>query len=138
MKSYAIAYVATAAAFFALDAMWLSFTARVLYRPLLGNMLLDSFNLFPAATFYLLYVIGIVIFAISPALASGRTTTALIYGSLFGFFAYVTYDLSNQATLRNWSSIVTVVDIGWGTLLTGLAATLGYLITSAFQPLVAQ
>jgi uncharacterized membrane protein len=136
MKAYLFAYLATALVFLGLDAIWLSVAVRFLYRPILGELLLDTFNLVPAAAFYLLYVAGIVTFAVSPAFVTSRPTTALVYGALFGFFAYATYDLTNQATLRGWSSLITIADIGWGTLLTAVAATLGYLIASAALRLV--
>ncbi|MFZ1477824.1 MAG: DUF2177 family protein, partial [Sphingorhabdus sp.] len=65
-----------------------------------------------------------------PALASGRWQTALCWGALFGFFCYMTYDLTNHATLKTWSVKVTVLDIIWGTVLTGSAATVGWWITT--------
>jgi uncharacterized membrane protein len=126
MKTYILSYFATAFVFLAMDAIWLSTMGGALYRPLLGNMLLEKFSLLPAVTFYLLYVVGIVIFAVAPAFETGRWATAGLYGALFGFFAYATYDLTNQATLKDWSAIVTAVDLCWGTVVTGVAATLGY------------
>ena len=76
-----------------------------------------SANLPAAAVFYLLYPVGLVVFAIAPALKSGSVVTALVYGALFGAFTYGTYDLSNQATLRNWTTTLTLIDVAWGTLL---------------------
>ena len=131
MKTYILSYLATAFVFLGMDAIWLSTMGGALYRPLLGNMLLEKFSLAPAVIFYLLYVVGIVIFAVSPAFESGRWTTATLYGALFGFFAYATYDFTNQATLKDWSAIITVVDLCWGTVVTGVAATIGYLIAGA-------
>lgn len=132
MKTYGIAYVATGLAFLAVDAIWLTVAAQRLYRPLMGEMLLESFRLAPAVLFYLIYIAGIVVFAIAPALASDRWTTAASYGAFLGLFAYATYDLTNQATLRNWPLAVTFADICWGTFLTACAATLGFLITRPF------
>ena len=85
----------------------------------------------PAAAFYLLYVAGILFFAVFPALATGRWTTALGRGAALGLVAYATYDLTNAATLRGWSTTVTIADLCWGTALTALAATVGYLATRA-------
>lgn len=133
MKTYAIAYVATALVFLAVDAIWLTVAAQRLYRPLMGEMLLDSFRLVPAALFYFIYIAGIVVFAISPALATDRWTTATTHGAFLGLFAYATYDLTNQATLRNWPLTVTIADLCWGTFLTASAATIGFLITRAFR-----
>ena len=133
MKTYGIAYIATAFVFLAIDAVWLTIAAQRLYRPLMGDMLLEGFRLAPAALFYLIYIAGIVVFAIVPALASDRWTTATSYGAFLGLFAYATYDLTNQATLKNWPVMVTVADLCWGTFLTAVAATAGFLITRALS-----
>lgn len=133
MKTYGIAYIATAFVFLAIDAIWLTIAAQRLYRPLMGDMLVEGFRLAPAALFYLIYIAGIVVFAIVPALASDRWTTATSYGAFLGLFAYATYDLTNQATLKNWPVTVTVADLCWGTFLTAVAATAGFLITRALS-----
>ena len=131
MKTYGIAYVATGLVFLAIDAIWLTVAAQRLYRPLMGEMLVDGFRLAPAVLFYLIYIAGIVVFAIVPALASDRWTTATSYGAFLGLFAYATYDLTNHATLKDWPVIVTIADLCWGTFLTAVAATAGFLITRA-------
>ena len=131
MKFYALSYVVTAVLFLGLDAIWLTLAGPRLYRPQLGDLLLENFNVAPAAVFYLLYVIGILIFAIQPALASGRWQTALLYGALFGFFAYGTYDFTNLATLKGWTTLITFVDLAWGTLVTGVSAAVAYVIVSS-------
>jgi uncharacterized membrane protein len=105
--------------------------AGVLYRPTLGDLLAPKFNVPAALVFYALYVVGIVYFPISAAFASGRWSTALIQGACFGLFAYATYDLTNQATLRSWSTTLTVVDIAWGATATAIGATASYLVTRA-------
>lgn len=133
MKTYGIAYLAAGLAFLAIDAIWLTLAAQRLYRPLMGEMLLESFRLAPALLFYLVYIAGIVVFAIVPALASERWATATTLGAFLGFFAYATYDLTNQATLRNWPVAVTIADLCWGTFLTAFAATLGFLVARAFM-----
>lgn len=133
MKTYGIAYITTGLVFLAIDAIWLTVAAQRLYRPLMGDMLVDSFRLAPAALFYLLYIAGIVVFAITPAFASDRWATATSYGAFLGLFAYATYDLTNQATLKNWPVMVTVADVCWGTFLTAVAATAGFLITRAVR-----
>ena len=126
MKIVLSAYAATAAAFLAIDAVWLSTMADRLYRPLLGDMLAPSFALAPAVLFYLIYIGGIVFFAILPALEQRRLGKAVLNGAVLGFVAYATYDLTNQATLKNWPVIITVADMIWGTLLTATASALGY------------
>jgi uncharacterized membrane protein len=128
VKRYGIAYVSTAFVFLGIDAVWLTLAAQRLYRPLIGDMLLEQFNLLPALLFYVVYVAGIVIFAVAPAFRTGRWTTATLHGALLGFLAYATYDLTNQATLRNWPVAVTAGDLCWGTALTAFAATAGYLV----------
>ncbi len=127
-----IAYGATALVFFGLDFLWLGTVAKSFYRGQLGPLMADQVNIPVAAGFYALYVVGLVIFAVAPALAAGSWKTALMYGALFGFFAYATYDLTNLATLRDWPAALSVVDLIWGTVLSGTAATLGYLITRKF------
>ena len=127
MGPWIIAYIATGVAFLGFDAVWLSFAANKLYRPNIGALMLDTFSVPPAALFYLVYIGGIVFFAIAPALASGRWTAALVRGALLGFVAYATYDLTNQATLKGWSTTVTITDLCWGTFVTGAAASVGFL-----------
>jgi uncharacterized membrane protein len=131
MKIYILCYIATAVVFLACDSVWLTMTGDTLYRPLLGDLLLPGFRLVPAVLFYTVYMAGIVIFASSAAIASGRWSSALVNGALLGFVAYATYDLTNQATLKTWSTTITILDLSWGTVLTSIAATLGYLITRA-------
>lgn len=130
MRTMLIAYVAAALAMLCLDAVWLTLAADRLYRPLLGDMILPTFRLAPAILFYVLYVAGAVFFAVRPALAAGRWAVAAGNGALLGFFCYATYDLTNQATLKTWSTTVTIFDMGWGTLLTACTATAGYLAAS--------
>lgn len=129
MLKYVSAYLSTAIIFFVLDFIWLSMMATSFYRSRIPDIMASAVSSPPAILFYLLYVAGIVIFAVSPALETGRWTTALIYGALFGFIAYATYDLTSRATLKQWSTVVTVVDMAWGTFASGLAATLSFLVT---------
>jgi uncharacterized membrane protein len=131
MRTYGVAWFATALVFLGLDAVWLSFSASVLYRPLLGDLLRDDFLLVPAALFYVIYTAGIVVFAISPSLASGWWTAAGLRGLFLGLFGYAVYDLTNQATLRNWPVTITVADLIWGALLTAVAAIAGFLAARA-------
>ncbi|ODR93636.1 hypothetical protein AUC70_12410 [Methyloceanibacter stevinii] len=127
--TYALAYVATALTFLVLDFIWLGYVAKPLYQQEIGPLLLEKFNVAAAVGFYLVFIAGVVIFAVAPALQGGTWRTALLYGALFGFFAYATYDMTNLATLQGWSPTVTVVDIAWGTFLTGTAAVAGYSVT---------
>jgi uncharacterized membrane protein len=83
-----------------------------------------------AITFYLVFIVGIVIFAIKPALELRSPMHALVWGALFGFFTYATYDLTNLATIRDWPLIVTVVDLVWGTVLCAAVAWAGYSLSA--------
>ena len=131
MIQYIYAYIATAVVFLIIDIVWLSQIATRFYADRLGDLLLERPNMGVALGFYLIYIAGIVIFAVAPALKSGSLYTAIVFGSLFGFFAYATYDLTNLATLKNWSAVVSFVDLIWGTILTGVAAGSGYAVTTA-------
>jgi uncharacterized membrane protein len=130
--TYLIAYVAALVVFFLADMVWLGTMVNRIYRPALGDFLLSSVNAPPATLFYLLYPLGLVIFAIVPGLKTGSFVTALILGSLFGLFTYGTYDLTNQATLRNWSTLLTIADMTWGSVLGGLSAGSAAWIVSKF------
>lgn len=125
-------YLAALTVFFLADMVWLGIMVSRLYRPALGDILLAQVNLLPAIAFYLLYPVGLVIFAIAPALKGGTILTAFGLGALFGLFTYGTYDLTSQATIRNWSTTVTMVDIAWGSLLGGMSAALPYWIVNRF------
>jgi uncharacterized membrane protein len=130
--AYLAAYVACILVMGALDFLWLSNTSAPLYHRDLGPLLADKPDMTTAVVFYLLYIVGILIFAVRPALSSGDWKIAALYGALFGFFAYATYDLTNQATMKVWSLRVTLLDIGWGTLLTGVTASAGALAALRF------
>ena len=132
MIRYTVAYATTLVAFLAIDAVWLTTMSQRLYRRYLADILVDDVNLAPAALFYLIYIGGIIVFATAPAFSTGKWTTAAVYGALYGFFAYATYDLTNQATIRGWPTIITVADICWGSLLSATAAVLGFLLTRYF------
>jgi uncharacterized membrane protein len=132
MMTHLIAYVAALVVFVVVDMLWLGTMAGRFYKPLLGDILAPQFNMAAAGVFYLLYPIGLVIFAINPALKVGAVSTALLYGGLFGFFTYATYDLTNQVTLRNWSSLLTMVDVAWGSFLGAVSAASAFWIVSRF------
>lgn len=134
MRTYITAYLATAVVFFTLDLLWLGWVAREFYRGQLGELQRPSPILSVAAAFYALYVIGIVIFAVAPAIEAGSWRTALVLGGLFGFFAYATYDLTNIATLRSWPVAMSLVDLAWGTVLTAVSAAVGYGLTRQLAP----
>lgn len=127
---YLIAYIATGIAFALIDSVWLKNAYARLYQPEIGELLLPAgLRWGPAIAFYLLYILGIIVFAVGPALKAGNWHVALVQGALLGFFCYMTYDLTNYATLKVWSLKVTILDMIWGTVLTGSAAAVGCWVT---------
>ena len=129
MLSYVYGWLASAAAFLVLDALWLSQMTPRFYRPAIGHLLADKANLVAAAVFYLLYITGVMMFAVLPAIDKGSLAKAAIAGALLGLLAYGTYDLTNHATLKDWPAKLTAIDMAWGTVLTCLSASVGYLVT---------
>lgn len=115
-----------------LDYVWLGFIAKKLYYSEMGRILLDKPNMLPALIFYAIYVIGIVIFVVNPALAKGSLGHAAGYGALFGLVAYATYDLTNLAVTKGFSSKIVVIDMIWGVVLTASVASLTYLAVRAW------
>lgn len=122
-------YLLTAVVFFGIDMLWLGVIAKSTYNKYLGNFLSDQVNWPAAMVFYLLFIVGIFIFAILPAVDKDSLRTAILLGALFGFFTYATYDLTNFATLKNWPWQIVIIDIIWGAVLTGLVSTAGFYIT---------
>jgi uncharacterized membrane protein len=123
-------YVITLLIFFAIDLVWLGVVARNFYRQHIGHLMSAEVNWGAAVLFYAVYIAGIVFFAIKPAFESGSAARALAYGAAFGFIAYATYDLTNQATMKDWPVLVTVIDLAWGTALTATVAFLSYHVSS--------
>lgn len=130
---YAVSILVTALVFGLLDSTWFRWSLPNLYRPEIGE-LLGGLRWAPALTFYVLYVIGIQIFAIRPALASGQWSTAAIWGALFGFFCYMTWNLTNHAVMKTWSWKVTLTDTSWGTIATATTAAIAAAVALRFVP----
>ena len=134
-RRYLAAYLGAGVVFAGLDAVWLTATNAALYRLALGRILTPGFRPAPAIAFYLIYLAGVVVFAIAPAIrANAGWRGAATRGGLLGFFCYATYDLTNQATLIVWATRVTVLDLAWGILLTATGATAGYLASKLVGP----
>ncbi len=132
--SYVVAYAGALVLFVAMDFAWLSTIGAALYRSTLGDLLATSVRLPPAIVFYLAYPVGIVVFAVMPALRAETPLNALLLGALFGALAYGTYDLTNHATLRVWSLQITVIDIVYGALASGVTALLVYFLLRGLGP----
>jgi len=121
-------YLVTLVVFFLIDMVWLGAVAKGFYRKHLGP-LMGPKVVWPAAIlFYLLFIVGLVVLVVRPALVRGEPLQALLLGALFGLISYSTYDLTNLATLKDWPLIVTVVDLVWGTVLGGLVSFVSALI----------
>ena len=125
-------YLITFASFAVIDAIWLGLVARTLYREQIGFLMRSSTNWLAAILFYLFYIVGILFFVVQPALDRGSWSYALLVGFLFGFVTYMTYELTNLATLEGWPVLITVVDILWGTVLGGAVSLLSYTLIRVF------
>lgn len=123
---YLIAYIAVLVVFGAIDACWLTFIGPLVYRPVLADILAPGLRIGPAVAFYLGYPVGIVVFGVLPGLRAGSAASAFLPAVLFGALAYGTYDLTNYATLRNWTLQIATLDIVYGALLSGVAAIAAY------------
>jgi len=127
-KQMLVVYLITLAVFFLIDMIWLGVVAKGFYRRHLGTMLSPKVNWAAAILFYLLFIVGLLVFVIKPALISGEPLKALFFGALFGLISYATYDLSNLATLKDWPLIVTIVDLIWGSVLGGAVSFFSVLL----------
>lgn len=127
MLKYVITYLGTGVVFAALDAVYLTIAGSKVDRPTLDALLADTVNLPAAVAFYLMYIAGVLVLGILPNRDASLGKTART-GALLGAFAYATYDLTNQATLRIWATRITLIDICWGTFLTCVGASVGWLI----------
>jgi uncharacterized membrane protein len=125
-----LAYLAALLCFLLMDACWLSLTSGPLYKPAFGALMAPEPNWLPVALFYPLYLFGLLVFAIRPALEQRESVVALRRGALLGLMAYAAYDLTNQATLRDWPWSITVIDMAWGTTVSACAAWAGAWLTS--------
>jgi uncharacterized membrane protein len=130
MTKYTVAYGAALVAMAVIDGVWLGFVARDFYRTQLGSLMADKPVWPPAALFYLLYPAGLVFFVVAPTLRENSLLAAALAGAFFGLVAYGTYDLSNVATLRNWPSTLTYVDLAWGTVLTAAVSSIAWIVAS--------
>ena len=132
MQKFLTAYFTIAVVFLGLDLIWIGVVMKDFYQSQIGALMLEAPNVPVAIAFYLIYVAGIVIFSVLPALQARSWKKAAILGAMFGFFTYATYDLTNLATLKGWTTTVALADIGWGAFSTCVAACLGYASASRF------
>lgn len=126
--NYIYLYILTFLVFLLIDFIWLSFVAKNFYFKKIGHLLSEKPNLIPAFIFYLIFVVGILVFVILPGYESQSISKVLVLGSLFGVVTYATYDLTNLSTLRRWPLSVTVIDVLWGAFLSCVTGLSGYFI----------
>lgn len=132
IQTFVTLYAISVPVFFLIDMVWLGVVASSFYKARLGHLMGDI-NWIAAVSFYLIFLVGLTYFAIYPAATKSSIQTALLLGALFGFFTYATYDLTNLATLRDWSLSVSLVDMAWGTVLgAGVAGFTVYIYTWLF------
>lgn len=127
-KSLVINFLLTTLVFLIIDMAWLGLIAKNMYQKYLGSFLTDKVNWSAAFIFYLVYVVGVSIFAIYPSVNKNSAFSAALLGGLFGFFAYATYDLTNLATLKGWPLPIVFIDIAWGVVLTAVVSVSGFYI----------
>lgn len=118
--------------FLILDGLWLGLIAKTFYAKQIGFLFKTDINWIAALIFYLLFIVALILFVINPAIEKGSLMHALLFGALFGFITYATYDLTNLATLKDWPIMVTIVDLIWGSFVTAAVSTLTFLIFTKF------
>jgi len=116
--------------FFVIDMAWLVLVAKKFYQEQIGFLMKPDINWFAAIFFYVLFIAGLVIFVISPAVEKHSWVHAILFGALFGLISYATYDLTNLATMKDWPLLVTIVDLIWGTVLASSISLITYLIAN--------
>ena len=124
-----VLYLIATITFFAIDLTWLGLIARKFYFDQLGHLMKTDINWVAAIIFYLIFIVGILIFAVFPAINSNSIQKAIILGALFGFIAYATYDLTNLATLKDWPIKLVIVDMIWGSILSATVATVTFYLS---------
>lgn len=133
MFAYIAGYIGAAVVFCLMDFLWLAILAKNFYHNRLDSLMLAEPRLVPAAAFYILYLAGIFVFAVIPALRAQNLLLAVGLGAFLGLIAYGSYDLTNLATLKAWSVSLTLVDIAWGILVSTVSSAAGFLVVSMFN-----
>ena len=131
---YLAIYAGTATLMVLLDLIWLGLVAKPLYQQGIGHLMSEQPRVAVAVAFYLVYALGLVVFAVMPHAALAGPWKAAMFGALFGFFAYATYDLTNLATLRGWPLGLSLLDMAWGALVSGLSAAAGKAVLDRLPP----
>lgn len=133
MMNYLREFGITFAIFFVIDMLWIGIVAKDLYKKHLGYLLSQTPNWLAAIAFYLLFIVGIIFFVINPAIEKRSWQYALFVGIFFGFITYATYDLTNLATIKDWPLTITVIDLIWGSILSGSVSLIAYSILTKMK-----
>lgn len=129
MLSYFYTYIATLISILIIDGLWIGYIAAPFYKQAFGSLMKSSFDFTAAGLFYVIYIVGLLVFVIVPqAELSSSMIKVGLCGALFGFMAYMTYDLVNMATLVGWSWKLSIIDMAWGTFVTGVVSCIGYYV----------
>ncbi len=123
-------YLIALPVFFAIDMLWLGVISKDFYKQQLGYIMTPNVNWYAAIIFYLIFIAGLVLFVVSPALAKNSIQHAIVFGALFGLITYATYDLTNLATIKDWPLKVTIVDMIWGAVLASSVSTVTYYVAN--------
>jgi len=123
-------YLIALPVFLAIDMVWLTLVAKNFYAKQIGFLMKPNINLPAAILFYLLFIVGLVLFVITPALEKHSWLQVILMGALFGLISYATYDLTNLATIKDWPILVTVVDLVWGMVLAASVSLVSYFIAT--------
>ncbi|WP_158935353.1 DUF2177 family protein [Burkholderia sp. S171] len=134
-KMFVVAFAVTAVVFLILDAIWLGVISRNLYQREIGELLLPKPNFVAAAAFYVIYIVGLVYFCVVPGVIGQSAVRGLVNGAVFGIVAYATYDLTNLATLKGWSTTLVFIDVAWGAVASAIASAVAVAITTRVVPL---
>ena len=134
-KMLIVAFAVTAVVFLILDAIWLGVISRNLYQREIGDLLLPKPNFGAAAVFYVIYIAGLVYFCVVPGVAGQSALRGLVNGAVFGIVAYATYDLTNLATLKGWSTTLVFIDVAWGAVASAIASAVAVAVTTRAVPL---
>ena len=123
-------YLIALPTFFVIDMIWLGLVAKKFYQEQIGFLMKSNINCVAALAFYFLFILGLVVFVVRPAVDSGSWLKLIVLGALFGLITYATYDLTNLATLKDWPLLVTVVDLIWGMVLATSVSAITYFIAT--------
>ena len=132
ISSFIKMYLITVPIFFLIDLVWLGVVAKGIYQKYMGHLMRPTPNWSAAVVFYLLFIVGLIIFVINPAVQKNSLNYAIVYGAMFGFFTYMTFDLTSLAVLKDWPWQIVIIDIIWGIFLSASVSVVSYFLINKF------